>query len=144
MTITSDLLEIINRSIADYPPESGGILGSGNGEIIDNVVFDIPDHESSMGCAYSPDVDFLNKSIKQWSGDGIRFMGIFHTHFYGVQTLSCADKHYIDTIMQAMPEEINCLYFPVYVLPERKFVGYSATRKSGCVEIQQEILYIRT
>lgn len=138
MIISRGLLDVLHESLPVYPPESGGILGSLDGRKIDNVVFDIPSQESAMGCAYSPNVNFLNNQIKQWQCCGIHFMGIFHTHFYGIRTLSLADKKYIKTIMCTMPSSINCLLFPIYVLPKRIFIGYRAIRKDGCVEIENE------
>ena len=143
MIITRRILELIDRSVPREHTEAGGILGSRNGEKVDSVVFDIPDCEVPMGCVYSPDVDYLNDRIKQWQHEGIRFMGMFHTHFHGVRTLSCGDKRYIHAIMNAMPVEINRLYFPVYVLPERELVCYIATRSCENVEIRQEMLYVK-
>ena len=60
MTISEEIINMLDCSIPDAPPEAGGILGSRNGEEIDSVVFDIPDCKVPMGCVYSPNVDLLN------------------------------------------------------------------------------------
>ena len=56
---------------------------------------------------------------------GIEFLGIFHTHYYGVKTLSDADKDYMRRIMNSMPESIKILYFPVFVFPNNEMVLYA-------------------
>lgn len=134
MKVAKNLIEKINSMISDNPPESGGIIGSENFGIIDNVVFDEPNSEEVHYCYYSPNVDFFNKQILTWQDKKVEFMGIFHTHFAGVQSLSDSDKEYITRIMNDMPEDIAFLYFPVFVLPTRVFVAYKAERtKSGIV-----------
>lgn len=60
---------------------------------------------------------------------------MFHTHFGASKTLSLSDQSYIQAIMQAMPEEITQLYFPVILLPEKQIVSYIATRKQEQITI---------
>lgn len=100
MIVARDILAILDRSVSDHPPETGGILGSRDGEVIDSIVFDLSGRSASAGCSYAPDVNFLNQRIKRWQGEGVAFMGMFHTHFHSVRTLSCGDKHYIHAIMK--------------------------------------------
>lgn len=138
MRILRSVTDKINDSISGLPPETGGILGSSDNKIIDTVVFDLPAPENTRPCSYFPNVEFLNQNIDQWQNNGISFMGIFHTHFGGVKTLSSGDKKYINAIMCAMPKGINTLYFPLYVLPERELVCYKAERLNGSVEILQD------
>lgn len=142
MKITRSVLDAINTSVSDYPPETGGILGSHNGLLIDELVMDIPVEASDRPCSYYPNTDFLNENIEAWQQRNISFMGIFHTHFVGVKTLSCGDKKYINAIMAAMPDTIEFLYFPVFVLPERTLVCYKAQRACNEVEIFSEELQI--
>jgi len=77
--------EIVNVAI-DAPPEIGGTIGGDN-----NVV---KTHYMDMGvssvkaCSYTPNVFLLNGIISEWSVEGIQFMGIYHTHFFEVRTLS--------------------------------------------------------
>ncbi len=142
MIILNEVFETINKNVPDFPPETGGIIGSAHGEIIDSVVMDHSDSSGKRKCSYSPNVDFLNSSIATWQKSGIAFKGIFHTHFAGVKTLSCADKHYIDTIMNAMPKSIQYLYFPIFVLPGRRMVCYRAERLDNMTKITSEIVNI--
>lgn len=142
MKIDCSVLDAINAFVSDYPPETGGILGSSDGKCVDKLVMDIPLKTSTRPCSYSPNVDFLNENIKIWQEQNVSFMGIFHTHFVGVKTLSCGDKKYINAIMAAMPDNIEQLYFPVFVLPDRTLVCYKAQRTCNEVEISSEELQI--
>ena len=93
--------EIVNVAI-DAPPEIGGIIGGEN-----NVV---KAHHMDMGissvkaCSYTPNVSLLNGIISEWSTEGIQFMGIYHTHFFEVRTLSEGDIRYIRNILLGMPD----------------------------------------
>ncbi len=140
MNILAEVYQYIFNSAPSAPPEIGGILGS-----IDGVVCKCqidPGRPKSGGCFYSPNVDILNKTINGWQRDGILFHGIFHTHFFGVQTLSDGDVAYIDAILHAMPSYIHELYFPIVVLPEKRIVPYLATRKGKMVDIKADELII--
>lgn len=140
MNISAGTYERILSSMPNDPPEIGGIMGS-----IDGVVCRYQIDEgltANRGCFYSPNVVFLNKVINDWQRDGILFQGIFHTHFFGVQTLSDGDIAYIKTIMAAMPEFISKLYFPIVVMPEKVIVVYLAGRNGMTVEIKADELII--
>lgn len=141
MKIRLSVLNILYNKISDYPPESGGILGSECDGVISHIVLDCR-HSDFAYCHYSPNIDFLNCEIAKWAEQDIAFQGIFHTHFAGVKTLSPADKKYIDRIMKAMPAQIRQLYFPIYVLPDREIVAYRATNSGGEIDISAEPLEI--
>lgn len=142
MRISKSVTDIINNSISNQPYETGGILGSHDKSLINEVILDLPNFTNKRPCSYFPNVDFLNQSIESWQNKKIHFVGIFHTHFGGAKNLSCGDKKYIFAIMDAMPEQIDCLYFPVFVLPNRELVCYKAIRLNGIVDIQAEDLVI--
>ncbi|MBO5382706.1 MAG: hypothetical protein J6A30_00215 [Ruminococcus sp.] len=142
MKITHSVLAEINTAVQDYPYETGGILGSSNGKVIDKLIMDHPSGTPERLCSYSPNTGFLNHCINKWQESNVSFMGIFHTHFVGVKTLSHGDKKYINTIMATMPDTIEYLYFPVFVLPERILVCYKAQRVCDEVEISSEELEI--
>lgn len=142
MKVKKSVIDIINYSVSDMPHETGGILGSHNNNVLDEVVVDLPDTTNTRPCSYFPNVDFLNQHIKSWQDNGISFAGIFHTHFCGVKTLSCGDRKYINAIMCAMPQYINTLYFPLFVLPDRELVCYKAVRSNEIIDIQAEDLVI--
>lgn len=142
MKILNSVLSEINAAISDIPPETGGILGSTDGDIIDRLVMDHPAEIPAKRCAYAPNTDFLNQCIGQWQESRIAFRGIFHTHFGSVRTLSCSDVKYINAIMAAMPDSIHFLYFPVFVLPDRVLVCYQAERHSSGIRIVQDALQL--
>lgn len=103
------------------PPESGGIIGSKDG-IVTVYVNDKGVQNETIMCGYFPDVNFLNEIILEWQNNGIKFMGIYHTHFFGVNTLSDGDKEYIQNIMKSMPKGM-ILYFPIVLMPEKTIVS---------------------
>lgn len=142
MRILKSVVDTIDRSIADTPPETGGILGSHGGGLIDEVVMDLPAVKNTRPCSYYPNVEFLNHTIELWQKNGISFLGIFHSHFVGVRTLSGGDLRYIKAIMEAMPSTVDSLYFPVFVLPDRELVCYRAQKNGGAVEITREPVHL--
>ncbi len=142
MKVTSEILNYLSIHIDDCPPENGGIFGSSTGDIIDKVIIDKPQDVASCECIYCPNIEFLNGCIDSWTSNNIRFMGMFHTHFAGVKTLSDSDKEYITEIMNAMPDEITYLFFPIYVIPSRELVCYRAKKFVGSVLIENEALEI--
>lgn len=124
--------EIINIVIKT-PQEFGGIIG-GEMDIVKNHYLDIG-MNSDRTCSYTPNVSLLNDIISEWATEGIQFMGIYHTHFFNVPTLSNSDIRYINRILLSMPTEIDLLYFPLVVFPSRTMVCYKAIKEAGSVEI---------
>lgn len=142
MKISIAAFNKLNMLISDEPPEIGGILGSKNDNIITDIIKDEIKKSFQKKCYYEPNVDFLNQHINKWIEQGIAFKGVFHTHFVGVKTLSCADKKYINAIMRNMPEEIIYLYFPIFVLPSRELVCYKAEKSKKEIKIYHEDVVI--
>jgi hypothetical protein len=142
MRIKKNVIDTISVSVAGLPYETGGILGSHDKIVIDEVVMDVWESSNAKPCAYSPHVYFLNQNIDLWQKSGISFMGMFHTHFVGVETLSCGDIKYIKAIMNAMPQRVGFLYFPIFVLPNEKLICYKAERVDGTVCIQRDELIV--
>ncbi len=114
------------RAMPGAPPEIGGIIGGKNERI---SVYQIDTGGTSRGCSYRPDVDKLNAVIEKWEAEGITFYGLFHTHFFDVKTLSEGDIHYIKIIMEAKPDFIKKLYFPIVVMPSKQIVAYKAVKE---------------
>ena len=87
----------ILRKLPCEPPEIGGILGGKNGVVTCHVL----DYGKTGGspCSYTPNIAYLNRKIEEWFKDGIEFMGIFHVHFGGAESLSPGDKLYIGQIL---------------------------------------------
>lgn len=136
MQIDQRIYEDILAVVKDEPPETGGILGEKDGWIA-YVEYD-EGLNSDKKCSYTPNTKELNKVIQLWKKHGITFCGIFHCHYFGVDTLSNGDKEYIITIMNSMPESIAKLYFPLVVLPQRRIIAYLAVKEKGQVNIYQE------
>lgn len=94
MNICSEaVIDSIRQGVSNIPPESGGILG-GRNDVVTNICLD----KGILGkhpCSYTPDTRFLNQKINQWAETGIQFMGMFHVHFGGTESLSEGDKEYI-------------------------------------------------
>ena len=143
MIITASVYDKVNRSVSGNPPEIGGIIGSSDNNIINEVVVDFPTFPVEMHCSYTPNVDFLNKCIEIWSKNGICFKGIFHTHFMGIKSLSIADKRYIKVIMSSMTKEIEYLYFPIFILPNREFSVYVARKHFNDIQILPDEVIIK-
>lgn len=142
MKISRIAFNKLNTMISDEPPETGGILGSKNYNIITDIIRDEIKKSSDKMCCYEPNVDFLNQHIERWAEKGVAFKGVFHTHFFGVKTLSCADEKYISAIMKSMPEKITHLYFPVFVLPSRELICYRAEKANKEIKIFYEDVII--
>ena len=130
------IFQSVNRSIL-Y--ESGGILGAKQ-DTIDHVAFD--KGIQNTRCSYTPNINYINQVIEVWQRKRIQFMGMFHTHFFGVETLSQGDIEYIKSILSAMPNEIAKLYFPI-ILPEyKRIIPYIAERDSNGIKINKDKLEI--
>lgn len=140
MLITRETYQDILISQNEIPPETGGILGGVNEKIItavkDNGI------QSKRICSYTPDVQKMNQVIAKWQNNNIEFMGIFHSHFFGVATLSPEDKKYIERIMRNMPAFIERLFFPIVVMPQREMVSYKASLVGRQLTIEEDIITI--
>lgn len=138
MNIKKKTYDTILNKVPASMPESGGIIGGSNG-VIEVVEFDKGNIiYSEKCCFYAPDVKKLNQCIKKWKENNIDFYGLFHTHFYGVRSLSEGDRCYIEKIMKAMPATKHKLFFPVIVFPEKEMVVYVAELYRNHVIIETE------
>lgn len=138
MQITKEAFAIIKEGVGTPAYEIGGIIGSSDGEVIDKVIMDNIEAPPQKACSYRPNTEYLNKQIARWQDDGIEFRGVFHSHFAEVKTLSNGDIKYINEIIMAMPDSVKYLYFPLYVLPSGKLVGYRAEIARGETIIGKE------
>lgn len=131
--LISQLLE--DLSVEDRY-EIGGIIGGKNGLV---TVYAVDKNQKSQHpCTYIPDVAMLNRIIKQWYQEGLVLMGVFHTHHFGVRTLSKGDKAYIQQVMSGAPPEVSKMYFPVIVMPAKEVVTYTAERIDSGIQITEE------
>lgn len=117
------------------PPEIGGIIGQQNG-IIGFAEFDSGTVKSD--CAvYIPNVKKLNSVIEKWNRWGIEFVGMFHSHPIGQETLSMDDIEYIHSVFDSMPDSVTELYFPI-VIPKSHIIAYKAIRKNHSILIEKD------
>ena len=61
----------------------------------------------------------------------------------GIKSLSIADKRYIKVIMSSMTKEIEYLYFPIFILPNREFSGYVARKHLNDIQILPDEVIIK-
>lgn len=136
MKIFPHIYEQLLASVRPCPPESGGILGGQDG-IVTCFFLDRGLDNFNRDSIYSPDIGLLNHTIAFWQEKGIEFYGLFHTHARHEGRLSPQDIRYIRTIVKALPEKTEPLYFPV-VFPGEKMIGYCARRYDGDVVVADD------
>ncbi len=141
MRIEKRTYNSIIRDAQRFEFETGGIIGS-TVDIIDKYAFD-EGILSKCGCTYVPNVDKINSIIESWQLSGIRFQGIYHTHFGGADSLSDADIEYIKSIMEAMPDFVNILNFPVILIPEGMMVNYTVSLNRNNLSIDKDFIQIK-
>lgn len=144
MNIVRNVYEQIINNAPTGPPESGGILGADKEGNVQFAEFDegVMNGKYSKRCFYAPNVKFLNICIKNWEKRGIEFCGIFHTHFHGVSSMSKGDERYVYQIMNAMPQMIEKLYFPIIVMPYKEMKAYCCLRENDKFKILCEEIKI--
>jgi hypothetical protein len=135
LIVEERVYRLITESAKESDTEIGGILG-GDGHVINRCCID-KGKGVKCKCSYIPDVIYLNRVIADWAKDNIMFMGIYHTHFFNVATLSDGDISYIEKIVNAMPDYIEKVYFPVISLPELIFTVYVARKLPGKISIEK-------
>ena len=111
MVMFPKMKDTIYDTFQNCQREYGGILGGYDG-IITEFILDRGLCNENIGI-YIPDVEFLNNCIEKWQTQNISFYGIIHNHMTEYAELSSEDVKCIETIMNAMPSNIEYLYFPV-------------------------------
>lgn len=138
--IEMEIYQKILSTFPSVPPEGGCILGA-----IDDVVCSC-EYDSGISrldmAVYMPNIDVLNQVIQQWASENIQFYGLAHSHPYGQHSLSSSDITYIHTIMQAMPANIEKLYFPL-VFPGEEIISFVAIRHQDKIDILPDDIKIK-
>lgn len=140
MDIYKEVYDYIIDSVPKTPPETGGILGAKE-KVICSVQLDNGISQNKF-CSYEPNTIFLNSVIEEWQNMKINFVGIFHTHFYGVESLSEGDKEYIKVVMESMSHYTSSLYFPIVLSDQNRIVCYKAIRQDTDICIINEKINI--
>ena len=104
ITFTSKVFHDIMRALGSQEPEQGGVLGSSDGgSTINHFYYDKTASVSSS--TYTPDVSRINKLLKSWNINGIRMVGIVHSHPTGYFTPSNGDQIYAARILASLCED---------------------------------------
>lgn len=99
ITMTQTIRDKICEFIGKFPAERGGILGADLDGVIRHFA---PDPTARCTpAAYDPDIAEMNRQIKDWKADGIRFVGFVHSHPRHFKQLSGADEDYATKILGA-------------------------------------------
>ncbi|MBQ8767720.1 MAG: hypothetical protein IJZ16_13065 [Clostridia bacterium] len=142
MKIRQEVFNKISTVANSMSLEIGGILGSSENGIVTDMIADLPDNVVGCKFDYSPNIDFLNAQIENWSENNIVFLGLFHTHFSGSKNLSDADVEYIKAIMNASKGIVEYLYFPLFTLPNNELTVYKAYFNDADIVIDKDELII--
>lgn len=137
MFIEKKIYTHLVRNCPVVPPEIGGIIG-GSGDTVSTFWIDYT-CSFKESARYIPNLYEINKRIADWEKSGIQFLGIFHSHMEGQNTLSGGDRKYIINIMSAMPSKVQYLFFPI-VIPEQGVYGFKAIKKEEGIYILSETM----
>jgi proteasome lid subunit RPN8/RPN11 len=128
--MTPEVIAEIRGTIGSLPAETGGMLGLDRGSgVISRFVFDASATTSSV--TYSPDIEFVNRVLKEWNAAGVRLAGFVHSHPAGVGRPSAGDMSYVERALWAMPD-LDEFALPI-VQPQRSdgeewMVGFAVHR----------------
>ncbi len=141
MKIKNDTFISILSSHITTVPEQGGILGEKDGKIV-AYYHDKDASICSSHAEYVPNITNLNSKIREWSKDGITFIGMIHSHPKDEYTLSDSDMLYIKKVFESY-EIDSTLYFPV-IVSGGIIIPYAVTKQEvGLSVVQEQIdLYI--
>ena len=133
LIIDKGVYEDMIKFIAVRPPESGGMLG-GTGRSINRFHFDEFAYTDSN--SYVPDTRTLNRIIQSWQNEGMRFMGIVHSHDQHPRLLSTDDLAFARSILRVNGAAISRVYFFIVICPfissEESLLSYVITSKKCC------------
>jgi hypothetical protein len=109
MVFAEEPFSAIRATVATERVETGGILlGSRDDYVVKKFIFD--PYGSRFSAGYDPDVNFLNKVIKEeWANNQLALLGFVHSHPRGIRRLSgdwgngYGDVGYLRKIFAAIP-----------------------------------------
>lgn len=109
MKFTRSSFDEIRRTVGSQKCETGGILlGNRNDFVVQKFVFD--PHGSTFSAGYDPNVEFINRVIKdEWENNELALIGFVHSHPRGCNRLSgdygnnTGDLGYLKAIFKAIP-----------------------------------------
>jgi len=108
--ISESVHDSIKRTVGARRPETGMVLGSSDGKVIDFCYFD--ESAVTSGATYSPNVDFINNTvIPDWYAKGVKLVGFVHSH-PGGGTPSLGDAIYARALLPAI-QDLKVLALPI-------------------------------
>lgn len=123
--VSRETIEKISRFLDSTQYESGGLIGSSNGEMIDVFYYDKGKRSNTY--EYIPDVNKLQRQLLNWDEAHIIFQGIIHSHSIS-DRLSPRDIQMAREILNM--NKLSKLYMPIYLLNARKFFWYEVSNVS--------------
>ncbi len=130
MLICQYVIDEISRSLGLFDYESGGLIGSRNGDILDVFYYD--EGRRSNDNEYAPSVDELQKQLNNWSKEHIEFKGIIHSHIIS-DRLSPQDIQMAYKIISM--NTLSSILMPVFLLSEQRIIWYEVNKDSViCIE----------
>ena len=108
--IAANVLEDIKATLT--VPETGGILGVRAGRVVSEFYHDSTGTTTERN--YIPDIDSLNKVLRDWKRRGIEFVGFVHSHHADNKNLSNVDIKYAKKIKGycGLSEILMLIYLP--------------------------------
>ncbi len=94
-------------------PECGGVLGARRGEPISKFYFDFSGITTED--SYTPDYEKINEILEEWAEDGVRMVGMIHSHGNEGKFPSCGDLFYCEQILRSNPS-VSEFLLPIVTL----------------------------
>lgn len=110
LKISFTVFSAIRVHIGMHRAERGGMLGRDRDGVIRHFEAD-HNGRCSVG-AYDPDIQHLNRVIKDWKSRGIEFCGFVHSHPPGYCRLSAHDEWYAGKILDVF-KKLEMLALPI-------------------------------
>jgi len=117
--VTTEVLDKIKSLMMSTVNESGGLLGTSNGKVIDLFWFD--EGRRCNARTYNPDVKRWEERLLIWYDRKIEFCGIIHSHL-NKQILSSRDVKMAREILKL--NSINHVVMPVLVMKTGEVIWY--------------------
>ena len=111
--ILKNTYDEICEALGKRKPECGGVLGARPGEPISKFYFDFSG--ISADDAYTPDYIRINDVLDEWAKDGVRMVGMIHSHGNAGNFPSCGDLYYCEQILKGNPSASEFL-LPIVTL----------------------------
>ncbi|MDR1357751.1 MAG: ThiF family adenylyltransferase [Coriobacteriales bacterium] len=100
--ITHEVYSMIKNTVGTFRPETGMMLGTSDGQVIDHCYFD--ENAQVSGGEYNPNIDHLNDIVlPTWNSRGISMVGFVHSHPCGYCTPSPWDIQYAGELLSILP-----------------------------------------